>query len=107
MTVSSDFQFEMGPTLRRDSKLGMVLELCDSDLFKELKRNNGKVDKNWNLKIFPQIIEGVKYIHSKNIIHRDIKPANVLLNKKEFVKLTDFGLSKGGVFHQKHGTQEI
>lgn len=30
--------------------------------------------------IFKEILEGVKYIHLKNVIHRDIKPANILLD---------------------------
>lgn len=30
--------------------------------------------------IFKQLIDGVKYIHNKNVIHRDIKPDNILLN---------------------------
>lgn len=43
--------------------------------------------------IFLKILEGVKFLHSKNICHGDIKPQNILFNDKE-VKLTDFGTSK-------------
>ncbi|MUL33950.1 serine/threonine-protein kinase [Priestia megaterium] len=39
------------------------------------------------------ILEGVKFLHNKNICHGDIKPQNILFNNRE-VKLTDFGTSK-------------
>jgi serine/threonine protein kinase len=47
--------------------------------------------------------EGVRYIHSKNLVHRDIKPDNVLIYVKDEVllKISDFGCSKqsrDGVF---------
>jgi serine/threonine protein kinase len=29
-------------------------------------------------RIFKQLHESVKYIHSKNIVHRDLKPNNIL-----------------------------
>lgn len=40
-----------------------------------------------------QLVEGVKYIHSKNIIHRDLKLGNMLLNEKMQLKIADFGLA--------------
>jgi len=44
-------------------------------------------------KLFLQILNGVEYIHSKNICHGDIKPQNILTDNKN-VKITDFGTSK-------------
>lgn len=55
--------------------------------------------------IFRQLLEGVGYMHSKNVIHRDLKPENILIGSSmelpppltgtlREVKIADFGLSK-------------
>ena len=46
--------------------------------------------------IMKQILMGLSYIHSKNIIHRDIKPDNILITEDfpYHVKLCDFGSAK-------------
>jgi len=41
-----------------------------------------------------QILRGLKYIHSSNVIHRDLKPSNLLLNSNCDLKICDFGLAR-------------
>ena len=41
-----------------------------------------------------QILKGLFYAHSNNIIHRDIKPSNIMVSQDGNVKILDFGIAK-------------
>ena len=46
--------------------------------------------------VVPQINEGLKYLHAKDIVHRDIKPANIYLRENDLygpIVLGDFDIS--------------
>jgi serine/threonine protein kinase/DNA polymerase III delta prime subunit len=40
-----------------------------------------------------QVADALEYAHQKHIIHRDIKPENLLLNERQEIMLSDFGLA--------------
>eukprot|EP00929_Paragymnodinium_shiwhaense_P122072 TRINITY_DN9460_c0_g1_i1.p1 TRINITY_DN9460_c0_g1~~TRINITY_DN9460_c0_g1_i1.p1 ORF type:complete len:652 (-),score=100.09 TRINITY_DN9460_c0_g1_i1:430-2385(-) len=52
-------------------------------------------------KIFADMMTGISYVHSLNIVHRDIKPDNLLTSVTGDAKLCDFGLAK--VLKKKQG----
>lgn len=41
-----------------------------------------------------QVLKGMKYLHSADIVHRDMKPSNLLLNEDCLVKIADLGLAR-------------
>jgi cyclin-dependent kinase 12/13 len=71
----------------------LVFEYMEHDL-----QGLGDIKINFNLShikcILHQVLTGINYIHSNNIIHRDIKGANILINNKGEVKIADFGLAR-------------
>ncbi len=71
----------------------LVLEYCsNSDLRQLLKRKGKLADEE--AKIYLRgVLQGLEYLHSKNIVHRDVKLANVLLDDKHRTKLCDFGVA--------------
>ena len=67
----------------------IVLELCKTDLFDFINKITFKQLILW----IKQISSGIDYIHSNDIVHSDIKMENILIDDKENIKITDFGLS--------------
>ncbi|KAM4632348.1 eukaryotic translation initiation factor 2-alpha kinase 1 [Discoglossus pictus] len=52
------------------------------------------VDVQRTMKMFYQLLEGVQYIHSMEVLHRDLKPRNIFLHGPDLhVRIGDFGLA--------------
>lgn len=58
-----------------------------------LKSEFSAVNVCWQYFMY-QILRGLKYIHSANVLHRDLKPSNLLVNANCDLKICDFGLAR-------------
>ncbi|XP_051903123.1 serine/threonine-protein kinase Chk1 [Hippocampus zosterae] len=71
----------------------LFLEYCTGgELFDRIEPDVGMPEKDAH-RFFQQLVAAVEYLHGIGITHRDIKPENILLDDKDNLKLTDFGLA--------------
>ncbi|XP_060702878.1 serine/threonine-protein kinase Chk1 isoform X2 [Hemiscyllium ocellatum] len=71
----------------------LFLEYCSGgELFDRIEPDVGMPEVDAH-RFFLQLIAGVEYLHSIGITHRDIKPENLLLDDRDNLKLSDFGLA--------------
>ncbi|KAG6610302.1 CMGC/MAPK protein kinase [Phytophthora cinnamomi] len=73
--------------------LYLVFDFVDTDLHKLIMSPQYLTIRHIQVFLY-QLLCGLKYIHSANVIHRDMKPANILLNEDCTLMICDFGLSR-------------
>ncbi|KAI6188683.1 Nemo-like kinase [Aphelenchoides besseyi] len=71
----------------------VLTELMQSDLHKIIVSPQTLTVDHVKVFIY-QLLRGLKYLHSANILHRDIKPGNLLVNSNCILKICDFGLAR-------------
>jgi serine/threonine protein kinase len=75
----------------------VVMEYLAGGELLEMITDNDHLTERDAKHVLRQVLESVRYLHSKGIVHRDVKPENILCVNRDLplkVKLTDFGLSR-------------
>ncbi|PKI31190.1 hypothetical protein CRG98_048436 [Punica granatum] len=65
----------------------------DTDLHQIIRSSQALTDDHCQYFLY-QLLRGLKYVHSANVLHRDLKPSNLLLNANCDLKICDFGLAR-------------
>ncbi|CAH2296680.1 mitogen-activated kinase 4 [Pelobates cultripes] len=79
----------------------IVQEHMETDLARLLEQ--GPLSEDHAKLFMYQLLRGLKYIHSANVLHRDLKPANIFISTEDLVlKIGDFGLARIVDQHYSH-----
>ena len=79
---------------RKKAIVYMVTPYMDHDLSGLLENPAVKFTEAQIKCYMMQLLEGVAYLHAKNILHRDLKAANLLINNEGILQIADFGLAR-------------
>jgi len=71
----------------------IVSDLMDTDLHQIIRSKQALSDDHVQYFLY-QILRGLKYMHSANILHRDLKPGNLLVNANCDLRICDLGLAR-------------
>ena len=91
--VSSPYVVRLFGSYISDKESYMAMELVEGPSLKEQLKKKKKFIVDEAISIAKEICQGLADIHKQKIVHRDLKPNNILFDKKNTVKLIDFGIS--------------
>ena len=78
-----------------EQAVGLLFEYMDRGSLESLVHKVGSIEDEAVLAyIARECLQGILYLHVRQIIHRDIKPSNILHTSQGEIKLSDFGLAK-------------
>ena len=71
-----------------------AMKFLEGRSLEDLLRERGSFSVDETVDVLEQVADALDYAHEHKVIHRDIKPANVMLDNRNRVIVTDFGIAK-------------
>uniref|UniRef100_T1J6S0 non-specific serine/threonine protein kinase n=1 Tax=Strigamia maritima TaxID=126957 RepID=T1J6S0_STRMM len=84
-------------SIETTNRVYLVMELAENGDLLDVIRREGFVPEARGGRWFHQIMDGIEYCHSKGVVHRDLKCENLLLDKRNNIKITDFGFARANM----------
>ena len=78
---------------RDDKYLNIFLEYVSGGSVAALLRNYGAFEEALCRQFVHQTLQGLNYLHKRDIIHHDIRGTNILVDNKGGIKISDIGIS--------------
>ncbi|XP_036402341.1 ribosomal protein S6 kinase alpha-2 [Megalops cyprinoides] len=99
--VNHPFIVKLHYAFQTEGKLYLILDfLRGGDLFTRLSKEVMFTEEDVKFYL-AELALALDHLHSLGIIYRDLKPENILLDEEGHIKITDFGLSKEAIDHDK------
>ena len=99
--VHNPFIVKLNYAFQTNDKLFLLLDYCPGgDLSEQLQLQTRFSEEKAKFYLC-EVILALGELHKKDIIFRDLKPDNVVIDKEGHAMLTDFGLSREGVYDAK------
>lgn len=70
----------------------ICMEYLEGETLEQYLKKHGKFSIKKAISIVSQVARGLIVAHDAQLVHRDIKPSNLIMNAKNHVTITDFGL---------------
>lgn len=71
-----------------------AMKYLEGQSLEQVLKDRGRIPLDLTLKILRQVADALDYAHEHQVVHRDMKPANVMLDSRNRVIVTDFGIAK-------------
>ncbi len=76
-----------------DNTAFIIMEYAPNGSFREKYPRGTRVPLDVVVTAVKQVASALQYAHDQRVIHRDVKPENLLLNTRNMVLLSDFGIA--------------
>lgn len=72
----------------------IAMEYVEGEILKKFLRDFIQFKIQDIIIIIQQVLAGLRYAHSKNVIHQNLNPGNIILLKRKQIKVSDFGFAR-------------
>ncbi|MGH2378844.1 MAG: protein kinase domain-containing protein [Candidatus Limnocylindria bacterium] len=99
------FDFEVAP----NGEYVLAMEFLEGGTLKDrlghLASEGRDIDPSEAVRIVDEVADALSYAHEQGVVHRDVKPSNVMLTRKDWAVVTDFGIARilGATSHTQTG----
>lgn len=81
-------------SIESSHRLYVIMQYAENGSILDVIHQEKRLSESKSCEYFKQILSAIEYCHSLGVCHRDIKCENILLDKKNQVKIIDFGFAK-------------
>lgn len=83
--------------IETNTRIYIITNIAENGDLLEYIRSKGALPEPEVKRMFGQIIDGINYCHSYDIVHRDLKCENLLLDASNSIIISDFGFARDGM----------